>query len=161
MLKSIRHPFSTRLRSFVAAFWIASLALIAITAASSRALAAPPFLPPQVSTSPANGDLNPYGLALVPTGFPSGTVSPGQLLVSNFNNSVAGGNIQGEGTTIVTINPLTGQQVGVFFQGTSPIGFTNALAIASQGFVFAGSVFTTSAGSAAQNGGLLVLDSSG
>ena len=69
-----------------------------------------------------------------------GTLTPGQLLVSNFNNSLADGNVQGEGSTIVTIDPSTGQQVGVFFQGTPPIGFTNALAIAKAGFVFAGSV---------------------
>ena len=41
-----------------------------------------------VTTVPANGDLNPYGVAFVPPGFPSGgTLSPGDILVSNFNNS--------------------------------------------------------------------------
>ena len=40
-----------------------------------------------VTTVPANGDLNPYGVAFVPPGFPSGgTLSPGDILVSNFNN---------------------------------------------------------------------------
>jgi hypothetical protein len=125
------------------------------------ATAKPPFIPAQGSTSPANGDLNPYGLAVVPHGFPTGTLQPGQLLVSNFNNSQAAGSVQGEGTTIVTMDPHTAQQVGVFFQGTSPIGFTNALGIVKQGFVFAGSVFTTRAGSPAENGGLLVIDHDG
>src|ERR1700739_4431684 len=119
------------------------------------------FLPAQGSTIPANGDLNPYGLAVVPKGFPMGTLLPGQLLVSNFNNSAANGNIQGEGSTIVVMDPATGQLSALFFQGTAPIGFTNALAVAKAGFVFAGSVFTTSSSSPAENGGLLVIDSSG
>jgi hypothetical protein len=123
-----------------------------------QAAAKPPFLPAQGSTSPENGDLNPYGLAVVPNGFPSGALQPGQLLVSNFNNSAADGNVQGEGSTIVTMDPGTAQQISVFFQGTTPIGFTNALGIVKEGFVFAGSVFTTAANPAGQNGGLLVID---
>lgn len=138
----------------------AVLVLLSIGSARS-AIAEPPFIPAQGSTSPENGDLNPYGLAIVPHGFPKGTLQPGQLLVSNFNNSQAAGNVQGEGTTIVTMDPHTAQQVGVFFQGTSPVGFTNALGIVKEGFVFAGSVFTTSASSPAQNGGLLVIDHRG
>jgi hypothetical protein len=40
------------------------------------------------STVPANGDLNPYGVAFVPPGFPAGgPLKPGDVLVSNFNNS--------------------------------------------------------------------------
>jgi hypothetical protein len=113
-----------------------------------------PFIPAQGSTSPSNGDLNPYGLAVVPNGFPAGMLQPGQLLVSNFNDS---GNIQGNGSTIVIIDPATGQQASVpFFQGSGLIGFTNALGIVKAGFVFAGSVTSTPA-----NGGLLVIDSSG
>ena len=128
----------------------------------SVAFAGPnPFIPAQGSTSPANGDLNPYGLAVVPNGFPGGVLRPGQLLVSNFNNSLADGNVQGQGSTIVTIDPSTGNQLGVFYPGSSPIGFTNALSIVNKGFVFAGSVFTTSENPSAQNGGLLVIDSSG
>jgi len=56
-----------------------------------------PFLPLQVSTAPANGDLNPYGLVFVPAVFPSGGVlKPGQMLVSNFN----GTSLQGRGSTL-------------------------------------------------------------
>src|SRR5262249_44719656 len=41
-----------------------------------------------VSTVPANGDVNPYGVAFVPSGFPTdGKLNAGDLLVSNFNNS--------------------------------------------------------------------------
>jgi hypothetical protein len=124
--------------------------------------AQPPFLPAQGSTSPANGDLNPYGLAVVPSNFPGRTLTPGQLLVSNFNNSEAGGNLQGQGTTIVIVDPNSAQQPGVFFQGASPIGFTNALSIVKAGFVFAGSVFTTLPDASDPTPGpLLVLDKNG
>src|ERR1700674_1488420 len=38
------------------------------------------------STIPANGDLNPSGVAFVPDGFPAaGTIAPGDVLVANFN----------------------------------------------------------------------------
>src|SRR5919109_1354664 len=52
------------------------------------------------STVPANGDVNPYGLVTVPTTI--GSLTQGNLLVSNFNNSA---NLQGTGTTIVQISP--------------------------------------------------------
>src|SRR6516162_10077947 len=100
-----------------------------------------PFLPLQVSTVPSNGDTTPYGLAFVPNGFPD--ISTGTLLVSNFNSSAGAG----LGTTIITVNPKTGQ-TGQFFPpaGASPpppIGFTNALTIARVGLVFAGSLPTS------------------
>ena len=39
-------------------------------------------------TVPANGDVNPYGVAFVPSRFPSGgPLQPGDALVSNFNDS--------------------------------------------------------------------------
>jgi hypothetical protein len=97
-----------------------------------------PFLPLQVSTVPSNGDTTPYGLAYVPPDFPNnGAISTGELLVSNFNNT----STAGLGTTIITVNPNTGK-TGLFFKGTSAIGFTNALTIAKAGFVFAGSLPT-------------------
>lgn len=52
------------------------------------------------STVPANGDVNPYGVAVVPAS--SGRLERGHVLVSNFN---AGSNLQGTGTTIVEIAP--------------------------------------------------------
>jgi hypothetical protein len=113
-----------------------------------------PFLPLQVSTVPSNGDTTPYGLAFVPEGFESHVVSTGELLVSNFNSSTT----PGQGTTIVTVNPKNGQ-TGLFFQGTSPIGFTEALTIAKVGLVFAGSLPTS--GGTAEPGPLLVIDRNG
>jgi len=116
------------------------------------------FLPLQVSTVPANGDLNPYGLSFVPADFPvGGAVRPGQMLISNFNDT----SLQGRGSTIITIDPNDGQ-TGLFFQGTAPIGFTNALGVVRAGLVFAGSVFTTDGtSSTAGSGGLYVLDKTG
>ena len=114
-----------------------------------------PFLPLQVSTVPSNGDTTPYGLAFVPEGFPEGAaISKGTLLVSNFNSS----STAGQGTTIITVNPNTGQ-TGLFFQGSSPIGFANALTIARVGLVFAGSLPTSSG--VAEPGPLDVLDGNG
>ncbi len=114
-----------------------------------------PFLPLQVSTVPSNGDTTPYGLAFVPDGFPgSGAFSTGKLLVSNFNNTTTAG----QGTTIISVNPNNGH-TDLFFQGTSPIGFTNALTIAKVGLVFAGSL-PTSSGTAVP-GPLDVIDRNG
>jgi hypothetical protein len=99
-----------------------------------------PIIPLQVSTVPSNGDTNPYGLAFAPSGVMSnGSVKPGQILVSNFNNT----NTQGLGTTIISIDPSSGQ-TGLFFQGTAAVGFTNALTIARAGLVFGGSLPTSS-----------------
>ena len=114
-----------------------------------------PFLPLQFSTIPSNGDTTPYGLAFVPEGFPdSDALSTGKLLVSNFNSSTTAG----LGTTIITVNPKTGK-TSLFFQGTSPIGFTNALTIAREGLVFAGSLPTS--GGTALPGPLEVIDRNG
>src|SRR5271166_3434426 len=88
-----------------------------------------------VSTVPAvNGDLNPYGVAFVPSGFlPGGNLNPGDILVSNFNS----GDIQGTGTTIVKIAPDGTQSL--FFQGSS-LGLDTALAVLKSGFVLVGNV---------------------
>ena len=48
------------------------------------------------STVPKNGDVNPYGVAVVPAS--TGSLVAGDVLVSNFNNHR---NLQGTGTTIV------------------------------------------------------------
>jgi hypothetical protein len=87
-----------------------------------------PFLPNpvrSVSTVPANGDVNPYGVAFVPTHLTMGMLHPGDILVSNFNNSK---NLQGTGTTIVRV-PANGKPT-LFFQGPSNIGLSTALHIA-------------------------------
>jgi hypothetical protein len=77
-----------------------------IAAALNRAEAKSAFLPTPpltVSTIASNGDVNPYGVAFVPKGFPAGgLLNPGDLLVSNFNNNQT---LQGTGTTIVRVTP--------------------------------------------------------
>ncbi len=96
-----------------------------------------------VTTVPAtNGDLNPYGVAFVPPGFPSGgTLSPGDILVSNFINSA---NQQGTGTTIVAINPnAPNGGESTFFQDPSTPGLTTAPGVLQRGFVIVGNVPAT------------------
>ncbi len=117
-----------------------------------------------LTTIPANGDVNPYGVAVVPPGFPTGgTLSPGDTLVSNFNNSA---NQQGTGTTIVAISPNGGQST--FFQGPSTpgqLGLTTALGVLKRGFVIVGSLPATydSHGNLVSvgQGSLLILDRNG
>ncbi len=121
-----------------------------------------PFLPAQVhpvSTVPSNGDVNPYGVAFVPRQFPTGTVNPGDILVSNFNNNQ---NLQGTGTTIVDVPAGTGGSVSVFFQGSGLLGLTTALNILRNGFVLVGN-FPSPDGTCgnAGNGSILVINSSG
>jgi hypothetical protein len=102
-----------------------------------------PFIPRIIlsSTIPANGDLNPYGLAFVPAGFASGgIIMPGDVLVSNFNNST---NCQATGTTIIKLTPNgTVAPAGTaftFFSGNQ-IGLTLALGVLRRGFVIVGNV---------------------
>lgn len=116
------------------------------------------------STVPANGDVNPYGVAVVPT--TTGSLTAGNILVSNFNNSQ---NLQGTGTTIVQISPsgsfsLFSQIDPSNLPGPCPggIGLTTALVALKSGWVIVGSLPTTDGTAAtAQAGCLLVLDSSG
>ena len=120
-----------------------------------------PFLPGAVrsaTTIPANGDLNPYGVAFIPAQFPAGgAAKPGDVLVSNFNGSK---NLQGTGTTIVNIP--TGGATALFFQGQPGLGLTTALNILKKGFVLVGN-FPSTDGTCgtAKAGSVLVIDKSG
>jgi hypothetical protein len=105
-----------------------------------------PFLSRTVvsSTIPENGDVNPYGVAIVPPGFaPGGTIAQGDVLVSNFNNK---DNLQGTGTTIIKLTPnglvSPAGEASEFFKGSFP-GLTTALGVLKRGFVLVGSVSTT------------------
>ena len=112
-----------------------------------------PFAPLSVSTVPANGDVNPYGVAYVPGIHSDGMIQPNDILVSNFNNSQ---NLQGTGTTIVRVT-ATGQ-ASLFFQGQAP-GLTAALGVLANGIVIVGSLPTTDGTSATvQAGGLAIVD---
>jgi len=114
---------------------------------------------PQVlSTVPGNGDLNPYGVAFVPAGFPAGgLLNPGDILVSNYNNNQ---NLQGTGTTIVDFR--SGKQ-SVFFQAPSgTTGLTTGLYVLKAGFVLVGSMPTLDGTSATvQPGSLMAINPAG
>jgi hypothetical protein len=125
-----------------------------------------PFLPGPVrvlSTVPGNGDGNPYGVAFVPLNFPSGgTINPGDVLVSNFNNAptTTGGNLQGTGTTIVDVPPNA--PLTLFFQSLTPTGLTTALNVLQRGFVLVGNFPSTDGTLAtATAGSILVIDKNG
>jgi hypothetical protein len=107
------------------------------------------------ATVPANGDVNPYGVAFVPKGFAAGgLLASGDVLVSNFNNS---GNLQGTGATIVSVSPSG--MTSPFYQGPPGIGLTTALGVLRSGFVVVGNV-PSSDGTPATvgQGSLIVLD---
>jgi sugar lactone lactonase YvrE len=115
------------------------------------------------STVPSNGDVNPYGVAVV--GSSQGRLHRGDVLVSNFNDKA---NLQGTGSTIVEISPAghVTRFAGISrsgLPGACPggIGLTTALAVV-HGWVIVGSLPSASGMAAtAKAGCLLVLDSQG
>jgi hypothetical protein len=116
------------------------------------------------STVPANGDVNPYGVAVVPRS--TGRLHRGDVLVSNFN---AKSNLQGTGTTIVQISPKGTRTVFAritksSLPGPCPggIGLTTALVALRSGWVIVGSLPTTNGMAAtAKAGCLLVVNPNG
>lgn len=116
------------------------------------------------STVPLNGDVNPYGVAVVRHDF--GSLREGNILVSNFNDAK---NLQGTGTTIVQITP--GGKVTTFAHITSAslpgkcpggVGLTTALAVLRGGWVVVGSLPSKDGSAATTSAGcLIVLDSNG
>jgi hypothetical protein len=129
------------------------------------------FLPRLIvsSTIPANGDLNPYGVAFVPESFPAGgPISPGDVLVSNFNNF---NNLQGTGTTIIkltpngttapSVTPGSSGNAATFFT-SNLAGLTTALGVLRGGFVLVGNVPTTDGTiNTISQGGLQIIDRHG
>jgi hypothetical protein len=116
------------------------------------------------STVPSNGDVNPYGVAVVPASV--GRLVRGHVLVSNFNNRK---NLQGTGTTIMDIAPDGTAKVFADIDakklpGPCPggIGLTTALSVLKKGWVIVGSLPTTDGTAAtAQSGCLLVVNRNG
>lgn len=146
----------------------ASTATTTSSASSSPFLANLRAVSNVASTVPANGDVNPYGIVLVPTSI--GKLQAGQMLISNFNaKESAKENGQGTGTTIVQVS--TGGKVSPFasidaktLPGPCPggVGLTTALNILPGGYVVVGSLPTTNGKTAtAKYGCLIVLDSEG
>jgi NHL repeat len=115
------------------------------------------------STIPGNGDVNPYGVAVVDHS--QGRLHRGNILVSNFNNSA---NQQGTGSTIVQISPRG--HVSLFAQissrglpGFCPggIGLSTALVIIHDWVIVGSTPSLNGDPSTAEAGCLLVLDNQG
>jgi hypothetical protein len=170
-------------RSSLAVFSVVALALAGCGSSSTRssstaampssrsaAPATSAFIAPLTTvttlgpTVPANGDVNPYGLAVVPSSV--GRLRAGELLVSNFNDRA---NDQGTGTTIEQLTPagkssLFATVSAKALPGSCPggVGLTTALNVLPGGYVVVGSLPTSNGKSAtAQYGCLIVLDSDG
>jgi hypothetical protein len=111
------------------------------------------------STVPNNRDVNPYGLAVVPS--TSGRLVAGDVLVSNFNNRQ---NLQGTGRTIVQISPSGSLSV---FADIDPrvlmsicrggVGLTTALVALRSGWVIVGSLPTRDGTSSTMRAGCLIV----
>ena len=116
------------------------------------------------STVPGNGDVNPYGMAVISR--TAGDEYRGNVLISNFNDS---GNIQGTGTTIVEVTPSghtwVFAKINRHLAGCpGGVGLTTALVALRSGWVIVGSLPTqTTDGNTAISGRgcLIVLDSRG
>lgn len=112
------------------------------------------------STVPSSGDVNPYGVAVVPVS--SGSLVAGDVLVSNFNNR---GNKQGTGKTIVEVSP-SGGHPRLFasldpskLPGACPggVGLTTALVALRSGWVIVGSLPTKNGSSSTMRAGCLIV----
>lgn len=111
------------------------------------------------STVPPNGDVNPYGLAVVSGS--AGALKAGNYLVSNFN---AKSNDQGTGTTIDQISPAGKRSVFAKLSARAlpepcpgGVGLTTALGILPGGYVVVGSLPTTNGKSATAMAGCLII----
>ena len=111
------------------------------------------------STVPSNGDVNPYGVALVRQS--EGMLQSGSVLVSNFNDK---GNFQGTGTTIVQVSPSGSvSQFAHITPKTLPqpcpggIGLTTALEVLRGGWVVVGSLPTAHKGTVFTGSGCLIV----
>ena len=165
--------------------WPLGGALVAVVASAAMALVAAPavafgppgsFVGPNPTVSeigptiPPNGDVNPYGVAVV--GRSQGAEVAGDVLVSNFNSGPGPAGLQGRGTTIVQLDPNAGPSATpqVFAQidpnhlpGACPggVGLTTALSVLPGGWVVVGSLPTSDGSTITGSGCLLVLNSSG
>jgi hypothetical protein len=147
----------------LAATLTAAAGLLTASAGSANASGVPAFVGPLhkvstlASTVPGNGDVNPYGVAVVPRS--TGDLRRGNVLISNFNNSA---NVQGTGTTIVQITPGGHRTLFASIDRNLPgcpggVGLTTALTALRSGWVIVGSL-PTRGGNISGSGCLIVLD---
>ena len=145
-------------RLLAAIFSVCSMAIGTLAMANAASIVV------VASTVPSNGDVNPYGMAVVPA--TTGSLVAGDILISNFNDS---NNLQGTGTTIMQISPdgrarLFAQIDPSHLHGQCPggVGLTTALAVSQSGWVFVGSLPTTDGKpDTARAGCIIVLNSLG
>lgn len=137
------------------------LVLVLAPAATAAGLFIGPFNNVQTlsSTLPKNRDVNPYGVAVVPTTI--GRLTAGDVLVSNFNNHR---NLQGTGTTISDVSPsgsvsLFADLAANKLPGACPggLGLTTALVALRSGWVIVGSLPTKNGSSASMQAGCLIV----
>jgi hypothetical protein len=115
------------------------------------------------STVPSNGDQNPYAVVIVPV--TSGKLRQGDVLVDNFNDK---NNLQGLGTTIVSVDPAT-RKLSLFAAvprhlASCPggVGLTTAMAVLKSGWVIVGSLPSQDGTTRTKGPGcLIVLDNQG
>jgi hypothetical protein len=153
----------TRRSAVIAAMAATAAAMLAASGVLASTASASPntFIGPLnhtkviASTVPANGDVNPYGVAVAPRS--TGDLHQGDVLVSNFNDMA---NTQGTGTTIVQVSP--GGKASLFAQISDSkcpggVGLTTALVALRSGWVIVGSLPTAN-GVISGPGCLIVLD---
>ena len=115
------------------------------------------------STSPDNGDLNPYAVVVAPVS--SGVIEQGDVLVDNFNNI---SNLQGTGTTIVYYRPST-KETKLFAKVAQNlkdcpggVGLSTAMTMLKSGWVIVGSTPSKDGTTKTKGDGcLLVFNSNG
>jgi hypothetical protein len=150
----------------LAAIVTTAAGLLAGVAGTASAGGFPAFVGPLhrtsviASTVPGNGDVNPYGVAVIPR--TTGDEFRGNILVSNFNNKA---NVQGTGTTITEVTPSGQHWVFAKIDRNLPscpggVGLTTALAALRSGWVIVGSL-PTRGGNISGPGCLIVLDNRG
>jgi hypothetical protein len=115
------------------------------------------------STVPSNGDQNPYAVVVAP--ITSGKIRQGDVMVDNFNDK---NNLQGLGTTIVSIDPAT-KKLSLFAAiprhlASCPggVGLTTAMTVLKSGWVVVGSLPSQDGTTKTKGPGcLIILDNQG
>ncbi len=160
-----------RARRLLLPGFLASILAVGGAAVPAAASAATPYLGslsmvelPGHTTVPAKGDMNPYGVAVVPRS--TGRLVKGDVLISDFNDKA---NLQGTGTTIVQLDPSGALHLFATITpgsvaGRCPggVGLSTALVALSSGWVIVGSLPTRDGTAATAGAGcLIVLDHNG
>ncbi len=154
---------------------VASLARLGLILGLGAALSMPVFAEPKglletihrhkflTSTTPGNGDVNPYAVVVAPVS--AGAIEKDDVLVDNFNNI---SNLQGTGTTVIRYRPGT-KETKLFAQLPQKlkecpggVGLTTAMTMLKSGWVIVGSTPSADGTTRTKGDGcLLVFDADG